>query len=109
MIFQAGSEVATYRPRANSNADSDVEKVEGEDYHSTGTTPRQQDVKQLQGRGKANISEGPYETPIILRTKRRAPPVQVDDTDCESESEIVIKKKKSLRATEVSLPVVHQE
>ena len=84
MIFQSGSEVVTYKPGANGDTDVEDLEIEGEDY-AIRTTPH---VRQ----GKADISEGPYETPVILRTKRRALPVQVDDTD--SGSEIIIRKRK---------------
>jgi hypothetical protein len=83
MIFQAGSKVLTYKPGADS--DADVDEVEGEagEEHS----------------GKTNISEDTYKTPVILRTNRRARPVEVIDST-ESELEIVVTKGK--KATGVS-------
>jgi hypothetical protein len=94
MIFQVGSEAVTHKPRAE--GDSDVEEVEGEDDTLDTRTPRQQDVK----RGKATTgSEGSYyETPVVLRTKLWAPPVQVDDTESEFET-VDIEK---IKATKVS-------
>jgi len=93
LIFQVGSEIVTHKPGADGN--SDIEKVDGENDNER--TPRQRDVR----RSTTNIiSEEPYETPVILRTKPWAPSVaQVDDTDAE-DSEVVITKRK--KATRVS-------
>jgi hypothetical protein len=102
MIFQAGSELATHKPGAKGNSESGVEvleEVEGKSDSDTlnERTPRQQDNK----RGKANTvtSEGPYETPVILRTKPWTPSAeQVDDTeadDSETERVVIMKKKKA--------------
>ena len=92
MIFQDGSEVVTHKPGAN--GDTDVEEVEGENDGFNEKTPRQQKVKI-----DANTSEGPYETPVILRTKPWAPLVaEVDDTEAdESEIErvVIMKRKKA--------------
>jgi hypothetical protein len=100
MIFQVGSEVVTHKPVAN--VDSDVEdEPEGENDSLYERTPRQQDVK----RGKANTSEGPYETPAILRTKPWAPSVvEAGDTEAEdSEIErVVITPAKGKKAMRVS-------
>ena len=98
MIFQVGSEIVTHKPETDGN--SDVEEVEGGN-DTLERTPRQQYVKQ--GNLKANTSEGPYETPVILRTNPWAPSVvQVDDTDVEdSEVERVVITK-SKKATRVS-------
>jgi hypothetical protein len=98
MIFQVGSEAIIHKPASGAENDSDVEEVDDEDDTSDARTPRQQDVK----RGKATTdSEGPYETPVVLRTKLWAPPVQVDDTEAEdSEFERVDIEK--IKATRVS-------
>jgi hypothetical protein len=90
MIFQVGSEAVTHKPRVD--GDTYVEEVDkGENDALDERTPRQQDVK----RGKATTdSEGPYETPVVLRTKLWAPSVQVDDTEEESEFERVVVTKK---------------
>jgi hypothetical protein len=98
MIFQVGSEAVTHKPRVD--GDTYVEEVDkGENDALDERTPRQQDVK----RGKATTdSEGPYETPVVLRTKLWAPSVQVDDTEVEdSEYERVVITKK-MKATRVS-------
>lgn len=90
MMFQVGSEVLTRKPGADGN--SEFEEDEGGNNEKT---PRQQDVK----RGKADTSEGPHETPVILRTKPWAPSVaQVDDTeaeDSEIERVVIAKRKKT--------------
>ena len=97
MIFQVGSEVVTHKPGAEGDTDH-VEEVEGENDTLDERTPRQQDVK----RGTATAdSEGPYETPVVLRSKLWAPPVQVDDTEAESELERLVITKK-IKATKVS-------
>jgi hypothetical protein len=70
-----------------------------------GATPRQRDVKQ----GGPNTGEGPYETPVVLRTKRRAQTVQleVDDTEAEdSEIErevrkVIMKRKKATKVSSI--------
>jgi hypothetical protein len=97
MIFQVDSEVITRKPGADS--DSDVEEVEGENDGLNERTPRQQNIQQ----NKVNTSEGPYETPVILRTKPWAPSVaQLDDTDAEdSEIERVVVTKRT-KVTRVS-------
>jgi hypothetical protein len=87
MIYQVGPDVLTHKPGAD--GDYDVEEVDGKNER----TPRQ-NVKQ----SKADTSEGPYETPVILRTKPWAPSVQVDDTEVEdSEIENVITKSKKAK------------
>ena len=96
MIFQVASEIVTQKPGADGN--SDVEKVDGENDNER--TPRQKDVKQ----STTNmISEEPYETPVILRTKPWAPSVaQVDDTDSEDseiERVVITKRKKATRVS----------
>ena len=74
LIFQAGSEIVTHKPGADGN--SHIEEVDDENDNER--TPRQKNVKQ------SIISEKPYETPLILRTKPWAPSVaQVDDTDAD--------------------------
>jgi hypothetical protein len=98
MIFQVGSEAVTHKPGAE--GDTDVEEVEDENDSLDERTPRQQDGK----RGKVTTdSEGPYETPVVLRTKLWVPPVQVDnDAEAgESEFETVVITKK-INATRVS-------
>ena len=92
MIFQVGPDVVTHKPGAD--GDSDVEEVDGENKR----TPRQQNVKQ----SKADTSEGPYKTPVMLRTKPWAPSVQVDDTeveDSEIEKDVIMKRKKATRVS----------
>ena len=98
MIFQVGSKVVTHKP--GDDGDSDVEEVEGENF-SLNKTPHQQGVKK--SKPASNTSEGPYETPVILRKKPWAlPVVQVDDTEVEdSEIERVVKTKRK-KATRVS-------
>jgi hypothetical protein len=102
MIFQVGSEAVTQKPRAE--GDTDVEWVEGENNTLDERTPRQQDVKRRKATtasDRASDSEGPYETPVVLRTKLWVPPVQVDDTEAgESDIETVVIKK--IKATRVS-------
>lgn len=93
MIYEVGSEIVTHKPTSSADSYSDTE-VEG----GSEATPRQQDGIQ----GKPNTSEGPYETPVILRTKRGV--VQVEnDTDENSASEIereilkgIVKRKKEM-------------
>lgn len=99
MIFQVGSEIFTHKPGANSDRDSNIEVgVEGK--NETPATPRQQDVRQGDLAGPLA-----YETPVILRTKRRAPSiVEVDDTEAENseiERKVAIMKRK--KAMSVSL------
>jgi hypothetical protein len=96
MIFQVGSEAVTHKPGAE--GDTDVEWVEGANDTLDERTPHQQDVKR---RKATSDSEGPYETPVVLRTKLWVPPVQVDDTEAgESDFETVVIKK--IKATRVS-------
>lgn len=109
MIFQVGSELATHKPGANGSTSVEIpEEAEGEsDSNTIGErTPRQQDDK----RGKANTSEGPYETPVILRTKRWTPSVaQVDDTeadDSETERVVMMKRKKATRVSTTLFMVI---
>jgi hypothetical protein len=98
MIFQVGSEAVTHKPGAE--GDSDVEEVEGENDTLYARTPRQQDIKQ----GKATTgSEGPYETPVVLRTKLWAPPVQVDDTEAEESEFERVEKIKAARVSSVDI------
>ena len=93
MIYEVGSEIVTHKPTSSADSYSDTE-VEG----GSEATLRQQDGIQ----GKPNTSEGPYETPVILRTKCRV--VQVEnDTDEKSASEIereilkgIVKRKKEM-------------
>ena len=101
-VYKVGSEIVTHRPGANRESDIKIK-------HESETTPHQQDVIQ----GRPNTSEGPYETPAILRTKGRAPSVvQVDDDietgDSEIEREVmkdIMKRKKEMRVS--SHNVVH--
>jgi hypothetical protein len=104
MILQVGSELTTHRPGAKGNSGVEVlEEIEAKSDSDTDTmnerTPRQQDNK----RGKANTSEGPYETPVILRAMPRALlAAQADDTeadDSETERLVMIKRKKATRVS----------
>ena len=96
MIFQAGSEIVTHKPGADDK--SDIE-VDGEDNNER--TPRQKNVKQ----STTIISEEPYETPVILRTKPWAPSVaQVNDTeaeDSEFERVVITRRKKATRVRQL--------
>jgi len=94
LILQVGSEVITHKPKASQN--TDYEEVEGGGGALNQATPRQQDIQHRN-------DEGPYETPVILRTKRFAPSIQVDDTeayDSEIDRELIVRKRK--KATTVS-------
>jgi hypothetical protein len=99
MIFEVGSEIVTHKPGADhhhhaADGNSDIEEVDGGNDNER--TSHQKNVKH----GATNVSEEPYKTPVILRTKPWAPSVaQVDDTDAEnSEIERVVITK----ATRVS-------
>jgi hypothetical protein len=91
LIFQVGSEVFTHKPR--------VEEDKGENDDIDEKTPRRQDFQQ----SNANTGEGPYETPVILRTKLWVPPVANDTEadDSEIEREAIMKRKKG-KKTKVS-------
>lgn len=99
MIFEAGSKVVAHRP-----GDNQVHDVLDEDNDNDNdggknetTTPRQRDFE----RGEADASA--YETPYVLRTKRRIPPVQAEyDTEAqesETEKAEVRKRQKRLRVS----------
>jgi hypothetical protein len=95
LIFQVGSEVFTHKPRADGG--SGVGEDEGENYDTSidEKTPRRRDFQH----SNANTNEGPYETPVILRTKPWVPPV-ADDTeadDSEIERDAIMKRKKGKR------------
>jgi hypothetical protein len=92
MIFQEGSEIVTHKPGADSDSDIEVDTLNE-------TTPRQQEIEQ----GKASTGQEPYETPVILRTKRWVPSaVQVDDTEVEDSEIEKVAKWKRKKATRVS-------
>ena len=88
MIFESGSRVATRRPRDNQVHDLESEN-EDEGEGEGDTTLRQQDFEQ----SEADPSEGPYETPFVLR-KRQDPVQAEDDTEKESETEGVEVRKR---------------
>jgi len=96
MIFQAGSEIVTHKPGVD---DKSYIEVDGEDNNER--TPRQKNDKQT----TTIISEEPYETPVILRTKPWAPSVaQVDDTDAEDsefERVVITRRKKATRVRQL--------
>ena len=92
MIYEVGSEVITHKP------ESDVEYVD-ELKDENEKTPRQQESKAA--------TEGPYETPVVLRTRPWAPPVAIpDDTeadDSEAERIFIRKRKKPTKASSTLL------
>jgi hypothetical protein len=99
MVFEVGNEIVTRRPGVDGNFHvEEVQEVEGENER----TPRQQNVK----KSKADTSDGegpvgPYETPVVLRTKPWTPSVVQDDTEADdSEIErmaIILKRKRAAR------------
>lgn len=104
LIFQEGSEVLTYRPEA-----LDVEVIGGGNDSPNERTPRQrqQNFKQ----GNADTNEGPYETPVVLRTKPWASSQDYQDDDTEAEDSeieriVVAKRKKATRVSSRQLELV---
>jgi hypothetical protein len=101
LIFQVGSEVFTHKPSVDGGSGVEVlEEDEGETGDIDEETPRRRDFQQ----SNANTSEGPYETPVILRTKLWVPPV-ADDTeadDSEIERDAIMKRKKGKKPKAVS-------
>ena len=93
MIYEVGSEIVTHKPTSSADSYSNIEAEGG-----SKATLHQQDGIQ----GRPNTSEGPYKTPVILRTKHGV--VQVEnDTDENSASEIerevmkgIVKRKKEM-------------
>ena len=94
MIFKVGSEVVAHHP--GSIDDSDVEEIKDENVSLNERTPHQKNVQ-----NKANTGEGPYETPVVLRTMPWAPSVvQDDDTEADdSETERDVTTKKATRVS----------
>lgn len=98
MVFEVGNEIVTHRPGVNRNFHvEEVEEVEGENER----TPRQQNSKAATSDGDGPV--GPYETPVVLRTKPWAPSVVQEDTEADdSEIERIANVLKMKRAARVS-------
>jgi hypothetical protein len=98
MIYRDGSKLVTRKPGADEN--SHVEEVEGENDNSNERTPRQRNIKKKMA-DTGDSLEGPYETPVVLRTKPWAPSVVPDDDSDDSEIERMVRKLRKKKVTRV--------
>jgi hypothetical protein len=104
MIYHDGSKVVALKPGADDNSFVEEVRVEDEDDNLDERTPRQRNVKKhMADTSHDDDPEGPYKTPVVLRTKPWAPSVMPDDTEADdSEIERIVSKLRKRKVTKVS-------